>query len=179
MPNFVDDETPLDYPKAAVRATAASAVGYTLRAEDWNRLCQATVDVRGAIISLRALTQSFAGSAAGLVPVSDGVDVSTLFLRKDGAWAEPPGGGASTYPLPEQWTALAVPVSATNETMSAQVATGDDAVAVIRSGNITGLVVKLSEAPTDGTVTIAVTINGAVGGADLRSVLMAACKCRL
>ncbi len=56
MPSFVDDLTSLDYPKSSLRTTPSGAVGYTLRSEDWNRICQAAVDLRTAVLSLRTTT---------------------------------------------------------------------------------------------------------------------------
>jgi FlaG/FlaF family flagellin (archaellin) len=53
MPNFVDDLTSLSYPKLTSRPTAPGQEDYTLRAGDWNELCQAAVDLRGAVLDLR------------------------------------------------------------------------------------------------------------------------------
>lgn len=38
-------------------------------------------------------TFTFQGGAPGLVPISDGVNPTTEYLRKDGTWAVPAGGG--------------------------------------------------------------------------------------
>lgn len=65
MAGFVDDETDLDYPKTAQRPTRAGAEDHTLRAEDWNRLCQAAVDLRTAVLALRA-----AGGGIGVGSIS-------------------------------------------------------------------------------------------------------------
>lgn len=97
MPNFVDDLTTLNYPKEALRAAPAGSVSKYLRAADWNTLCQAIIDTRGAVINLRNV---YIGDTAGLVPASDGADETTKFLRKDGTYAVPGGGalsGAKVY----------------------------------------------------------------------------------
>lgn len=56
MSNFVDDLTNLDYPKQANRPTPAGKEDFTCRAVDWNRLCQAVIDLRTAVLDLRTLT---------------------------------------------------------------------------------------------------------------------------
>ena len=85
MSNFVDDLTSLDFPKTSTRITAPGREGLSMRAGDWNKLCQAAYDLRSAIISLRGLTGFFSSSSPGIVPASGGGAVN--FLRADGTWA--------------------------------------------------------------------------------------------
>jgi hypothetical protein len=73
------------------------------------------------------------------------------------------GGGASIYALPEQWAQQDVAANQTDVDLSAQVSTNFDNVPAMRAGSIVGLSTRLTEAVTAGTLTVAVTINGAVG----------------
>ncbi|CAB4162505.1 hypothetical protein UFOVP783_54 [uncultured Caudovirales phage] len=45
---------------------------------------------------LTALINTFTASLSGAVPAATGGNLTTEFLRKDGTWAAPPGGGTST-----------------------------------------------------------------------------------
>jgi hypothetical protein len=56
MPSFVDDLTSLAYPKTAIREAPTRSTSKYLRAVDWNEVCQAIVDCRTAILSLRTTT---------------------------------------------------------------------------------------------------------------------------
>lgn len=49
MPNFIDDETGLDFPKSSTRITEPGREAFTLRASDWNKVCQALYDTRAKI----------------------------------------------------------------------------------------------------------------------------------
>lgn len=55
MSNFVDDNTELDFPKSSLRITPPGQEDRTLRAEDWNRACQAMLDMRTKIQELTAV----------------------------------------------------------------------------------------------------------------------------
>lgn len=54
MSNFIDDNTPLAFPKSALVPAPVGSTSKYLRATDWNDICQAAYDLREAIIALRA-----------------------------------------------------------------------------------------------------------------------------
>lgn len=53
MTNFVDDNTSLDFPKQTLRGAPPRSISKYIRAEDWNRLCQAAYDLRTAVQALQ------------------------------------------------------------------------------------------------------------------------------
>lgn len=53
MSNFIDDSTSLDFPKKSIRTYPAGYQDYTLRASDWNKVCQALYDTREALVNVR------------------------------------------------------------------------------------------------------------------------------
>src|SRR5947207_14572647 len=80
MSNFVNDWTALAVPKTNARPLqVAASQGVT--AADWNQLCQAALDVRGAIAA-----GNFIGFAEQAVtPLTPGSASSTfLWMRNDG-----------------------------------------------------------------------------------------------
>lgn len=113
--------------------------------------------VAGDLIGIQLTTD------AGFLPVTTDIEAWILC-------SEAVSGSVSltgNYSPPEQWSAVAIPASASNATMSAQVDTTSDTVAMMRAGNVTGLAVKLSAPVTTGTVTVRVTKNGTPGTAQL------------
>lgn len=121
------------------------------------------------------------GGAGGATPTG-GVfveDEGTLIspdpfstLNFTGPGVEATDGGSETADInipgnanyfPEQWVVNDVPAATAGPTAaSAQVSTNFDTFRVMRAGSITGLETRLTEAVVGGTLTVIVTINGAV-----------------
>jgi hypothetical protein len=74
------------------------------------------------------------------------------------------GAAFSTYVLPEQWAQNNVVDSQVDVALECQLSTDFDTYKVLKSGSITGLSTRLTEAVLTGTLTVEVTINGAGTG---------------
>ncbi len=80
MPNFVDDMTALDFPKVKLRESSVP-VANKIRDEDWNRLCQAAIDLRGKVIAGGGLF----GPVMSAVPTAANTGFSSWYYQSGGA----------------------------------------------------------------------------------------------
>lgn len=94
----------------------------------------------------------------------DGAGVLVNDLGGGLAQAIIPGNAAY---LPEQWVQLAVLASQTNVAMATKVSVLFVTFKAVRGGSITGLVTRLTQTITAGTLVVDVTINGALSGPSL------------
>lgn len=116
------------------------------------------------IIPFTETTDPAAVPNNAIVYSKDVAGVTRLYVRlSDGTILEL---GASaipgTTPLPEQWQYLGLAPSL-NTQMSTLVSTSFDTIVAIRDSSIVGLRARLTAAPTAGTVTVVVSINGFPG----------------
>jgi hypothetical protein len=168
MTNFIVDVTPLPIDKINLNSLPpGSNPRQWIVATEWITAMQALLDVRDF---LRAAPWFGLADNAG-DPLPPGV-VNYIWLKSDGTlWKTingvateigSGGTGGGAFALPEQWSFQNVPASQTATVVPAAVSTEFDAIRMIRTGSIVGLMSRLSAAVSAGSITVSVTKNGVI-----------------